>query len=53
MLLELKRPLMPRESFPTAVTLEKAGTLWMQVKVLKAGATAAPDAPAHDMDKMK
>jgi periplasmic copper chaperone A len=53
MLFELKRPLKQGESFPMAFTFEKAGTIWMQVKVLKAGAMAATDAPAHDMDEMK
>jgi copper(I)-binding protein len=53
MLLELKRPLKAGESFPMAFTFEKAGTIWKQVKVLKAGAMAATDAPAHDMSNMK
>jgi copper(I)-binding protein len=53
MLLELKRPLTLGETFPIAFTFEKAGTIWKQVKVLKAGAMAATDAPAHDMGTMK
>jgi periplasmic copper chaperone A len=53
MLLELRQPLTPGDSFPMTFTFEKAGTIGVDIKVLKAGATASTDAPAHDMSKMK
>ncbi len=55
MLMGLKKPLQPGESFPLTLEFEKAGAVTVAVPVEKAGAMSAPDAgmPGHSMPGMK